>query len=861
VVGVEGYEADDVIATLACTGAERDMAVYICSSDKDCRQLLNEHVQIFNLRKREVFDVAALEKDWGVRPDQVIDLQALVGDSIDNVPGVVGVGIKTAAKLLQEYDTLEGVLEHIDEIAGAKKQENLRAAVATLPLARQLVKLSCEVPIKMEWDEWRLQDWDDRRLLDLFREWGFYKLAEQVREVAKSRPKLAAVGASKRPKVQQSLFDGIGEENGATAVDEVHPRAEKDWHATYHLVNTPERFEEFFAELKKQPRFAVDVESTHLEARRAELVGLAFTWKEGEAWYVPLRGPVGEPILDLHGTLELLKPLLEDPQKLKLNQNIKYDLQVLRGHGIELAGLSGDPMVADYLLHAGERSHNMEVLADKHLHHQVIPITDLIGKGKKQLSIDQVATAKVAEYAGEDADVAWRLAQKLEPILEKEKFKRSVGQASRLPDTASQGRLEAYPTEYLYDDLEIPLIEVLAELEYNGIRLDIPFLNRLGEEMTRQLAGLEKDIHKLAGREFNIASLKQLRQVLFDELKLPAKGKTAITGEASTAQAILEKLAKDGFELPQKLVEHRKIAKLKGTYVDALPELVHPKTGRIHASFNQTVASTGRLSSSDPNLQNIPIRSEQGEQVRQAFLPETDWVLLTADYSQIELRLLAHLCGDEALQKAFADDRDIHASVAAQIFNVPEADVNTEQRRMAKTVNFGVIYGISAFGLGARLEMDKDDAAKFIDAYFARYPKVLDYQQNLLKECIRRGYVSTILGRRRAIRGIRSFSSYKGRNQPEREAINMEIQGSAADLIKVAMLNIYRRLKREQRKARMLLQIHDELVFESPPEELDGVAKLIREEMTGALADRVKVPLKVDVSAGVNWLEVKEVLV
>src|SRR5262249_47567214 len=439
---------------------------------------------------------------------------------------------------------------------------------------------------------------DDRRLLDLFREWGFYKLAEQVREVAKSRPKLAAVGATRRPKVQQTLFDGIGEENGAATPDEVHPRAEKDWHATYHLVNTPERFEEFLAELQKQPRFAIDAESTHLEPRRADLVGLAFTWKEGEAWYVPPRAPGGEPILDLDGTLELLKPLLEDPQKLKVNQNIKYDLEVLRGHGIALAGISSDPMVADYLLHAGERSHNMEVLADKHLHHQVIPITDLIGKGNAQLSMDQVATAKVAEYAGEDADVAWRLAQKLEPILEKEKFKRPwdsrVGTAHQSPGAVGSAHPtpEVYPSAaYLYDDLEIPLIEVLAELEYNGIHLDIPFLNRLGEEMTRQLAGLEKEIHKLAGREFNIASLKQLRQVLFDELKLPAKGKTAITGEASTAQAILEKLAKGGFELPQKLVEHRKIAKLKGTYVDALPELVHPKTGRIHASFNQTVAS------------------------------------------------------------------------------------------------------------------------------------------------------------------------------------------------------------------------------------------------------------------------------
>lgn len=853
VVGIQGYEADDVIATLACAGAERGMDVFICSSDKDCRQLLKERIHIFNLRKREVFDVASLEKDWGVRPDQVVDLQTIVGDSIDNIAGVPGIGIKTGAKLLQEYETLENLLEHIGEVPGAKKQENLRAAAATLPLARQLVRLATDVPIKMDWDEWQLQDWDERRLLDLFREWGFYRLGEQVREaskvreVSKARPALAAVGTATRPARQQSLFDGFGEDNGETAVAEiVHPQAEENWQASYHLVNTPERFERFFKELEKQPRFAVDVETTHLEPRRAELVGFAFCWKEGEAWYLPVRGPAGEPILDQEKTLTLLKPLLEDPQRPKINQNIKYDLQVLRQYGITLSPIAGDPMVADYLLHAGERSHNMEVLADKHLHHRVIPITELIGKGKKQLSMDQVAAAEVATYAGEDADVAWRLCRKLEPVLEQETFKRPA---------CSSGDTTGI---YLYDDLEVPLIEVLAELEFNGIRLDIPFLRRLSGDMTRQLAALEKEIHAVAGREFNIASLKQLRQVLFDELKLPTKGRTAITGEASTAQGILEKLAKDGHELPQKLVEHRKIAKLKGTYVDALPELVNPKTGRLHASFNQTVASTGRLSSSDPNLQNIPIRSEQGEQVRQAFLPEEGWVLLTADYSQVELRLLSHFCGDDALRQAFADDRDIHAAVAAQIFGVPEKDVTSSMRRMAKTVNFGVIYGISAFGLGARLEMDKEEAGKFIDAYFARYPKVLDYQQNLLKECAKRGYVSTILGRRRMIRGIRSWSSYKGRNQPEREAINMEIQGSAADLIKVAMLNIYRRLKREGRKARMLLQIHDELVFETPPEELKDVAGLVREEMTAAMSDRLTVPLKVDVSAGPNWFDVKE---
>ncbi len=401
---------------------------------------------------------------------------------------------------------------------------------------------------------------------------------------------------------------------------------------------------------------------------------------------------------------------------------------------------------------------------------------------------------------------------------------------------------------------------MLAELESNGIRLDVPFLRKLGEDMTRQMEALEKEIYQLAGHEFNIASLKQLRQVLFDELKLPVQRRTGITNEPSTDQETLEALAAK-HELPRKLLEHRKIAKLKGTYVDALPELVDPKTQRIHASFNQTVAATGRLSASEPNLQNIPIRTEIGGQIRQAFLPEAGWALLTADYSQIELRLLAHFCDDAGLRQAFAEDRDIHASVAAQIFGVAEKDVTAAMRRVAKTVNFGVIYGISPFGLARRLEIPKEEAARFIEAYFARYPKVLEYQDRLLASARKQGYVSTILGRRRPFdpKAIRPDSTYQQRNQAEREAINMEIQGSAADLIKVAMLNVYRRLKEQRRRTRMLLQIHDELVFEAPPEELHEVAAMIEGEMTGALASRLQVPLKVDLSAGPNWLDVKEI--
>jgi DNA polymerase-1 len=507
-------------------------------------------------------------------------------------------------------------------------------------------------------------------------------------------------------------------------------------------------------------------------------------------------------------------------------------------------------MVADYLLHAGERSHGLEELSRRYLNHQVIPITDLIGKKSRktpQLRMDQVPTERVAVYAGEDADVAWRLCDMLEAQLNQ-------------PEAQARGSLRK-----LYDDVEVPLIEVLAKLEYNGIRLDIPLLRRLSEDMSRQLETIEKEIYELAGHPFNIASLVQLRQVLFDELKLPVQGRTGITGAASTDQGTLEKLAvldHPGAALPRKILEHRRIAKLKSTYVDALPEMVNPGTGRVHTAFNQTVTSTGRLSSSDPNLQNIPVRREEGQQIRQAFLPAEGWLLLTADYSQIELRLLAHFCGDAELRRAFAEDRDIHAAVASQIFGMPEADVTANMRRMAKTVNFGVIYGISPVGLAQRLAMSRDEATKFIASYFARYPKVQEYQDHLLKDCRKNGYVSTILGRRRHFdrEAIRANSTYQQRSAAEREAINMEVQGSAADLIKLAMLNVYRRLRREDRRARLLLQIHDELVFEAPPEELPALAALVREEMTAPVerALALTVPLKVDLASGPNWLDVTE---
>ncbi len=852
VLSVAGYEADDLMATLASEGAARGLDVFLCTSDKDCRQLLTDRVKIKNLRKGETLDAEGLMASWGVTPAQVVDFQALVGDSVDNVPGVPGCGPKTAAKWLQQYGTLDNLIAHADEVGGPKLKESLKAAIASgaLELSRKLVRLDPRVPMELDWVGWKRRDWDGQRLLELFQEFGFRGFAARVRSTlstsgaqknsviletvganpdAPSPTAVAALPPPPRPRPgQPGLFDQL--EEAAES-----PPKSPDWDADYKLVDTKKAFDAFLKKLKKQKRFTFDLETTGLDPLREEIVGYAFCWKEKEAYYLPVRGPEGSKLLDPHETLAALKPIFEDPKVLKVNQNIKYEWLALRAAGVDFRGAAGDPMVADYLLHSGERSHGLDELTRRYLGHENISIKDLIGTGKKQITMAQVPTERVKDYAAEDADTAFRLAALLEPQLDDQGLRK------------------------LYDELEIPLIEVLQELEFNGVRLDVPFLTKLSTDMEKQLAAIEKTIHEQAGRKFNIASPKQLREVLFDEMKLPVQKRTGTTGEASTDQESLERLAALGHTLPKSIIEHRQIAKLKGTYVDALPAMVNPKTGRLHTSFNQTVAATGRLSSSDPNLQNIPARTEQGRQIRQAFLPKEGWQLITADYSQIELRLLAHFADDAQLKEAFAEDRDIHTSVAAQIFKVPDEKVTGDQRRVAKTVNFGVIYGMSAGGLAVRLSIQRKDAEKFIEDYFARFPNVLAYQDRLLANAKATGYVGTLLGRRRRFdpSGIRERSRYQDRTQAEREAINMEIQGSAADLMKLAMLAVYRRLLKEKRQAKMLLTVHDELVFEAPPSELKAVAKLVREEMTGAMA--LSVPLKVDVSAGKNWLDVDEV--
>ena len=864
-LAIPGYEADDIMATIAERAAARGLDGFLCTADKDCRQLVTEKVKILNLRKPEgeLLDPRGIQADWGVRPDQVVDFQALVGDSVDNIPGVPGVGPKTAAKWLQQFGTLDNLIAHAEEAAGGPKtKQALKDAIANGNLAksRQLVQLDRNVPVTFDWEAWRRKDWDGQRLLELFQGLGFRTFAERVRKTLstsgakKNAEVLATAGLAGAPAVAASgtpsapappAKKGRSSAKAASLFDQINETTEPPpptkpasdgWrYDGYELVDNAEAFDRFLKQLKKQKSFVFDLETTGLDPIASDIVGYAFCWEQGRAYYLAVRGPEGDPTLDPDATLQALKPIFENAAVAKRNHNIKFDQIVLASNGVSLTGVAGDSMIAHYLLEPGARTHGLDDLTLDLLGHKNISITELIGKGKKQTTMDTVRTALVRDYAGEDADAAWQLTAILEP------------------------RLDAAGFRELYDTLEVPLIAVLADLELTGIRVDVPFLQKLAGEMAVELAGLEKSIHELAGREFKINSLKELQKILFDEQKLPVQKRTGIKNEPSTDQESLERLAALGHELPKRLIEYRQLTKLKGTYVDVLPTLVNPKTGRIHTSFNQTAAETGRLSSSDPNLQNIPARREQGAKLRRAFIPREGWQLVTADYSQIELRLLAHFSGDETLRKAFEEDRDVHAAVAAQIFKVKEEAVTKQQRAMAKTVNFGVLYGMSAAGLSARLSIPRKEAEEFIDQYFTRHPKVLEYQQKLLAHAHKNGEVGTLLGRKRTFNrdAINPKSNYRTRGQAEREAINMEIQGSAADLLKAAMLAVHAQLQARKLQAKMLLTVHDELVFEAPPKEVAAVTAIARDEMTGAMT--LDVPLKVDVAAGPNWLDVTDV--
>lgn len=790
-----GWEADDVIATVTRLAVAEGMDVVLVSTDKDCRQLLGPHVRMLNLRKNSFFGVAELYADWGITPEQAIDYQSLVGDSVDNVPGVPLVGPKKATALLQEFGNLENVLANADKAPGAKLKENLKVFADQARLCQKLVRLYDDLPLTVDWEQAKAGQLRHERLTELFTEFGFKKLADEI--------KALQPGAERPAPIQQT----------------------RDW----RIVNSEAEFAAFLDQFRQQKKFCLDTETTSVDAVRADIVGWAISWSAGSGYYIPVRGPAGQAVLDPDRVVAALKPYLEDPTVEVSNQNIKYDLLVLRRAGIEIANIGSDPMIFSYLLDAGARSHGQDELSKRYLGHEMIPISALIGTGKNQKSMTEIDIPLVAEYAVEDADIALQLCGKLEPLL----------RHAELWD--------------LYWDLERPLIPVLADMEHRGIKVDVDLLRVHSQSAGERLATIQAEIYQLAGREFNIDSPIQLREILFTEQKLPVIKKTK-TG-ASTDQEVLEQLA-IFHPLPKMLIEHRKLSKLKSTYLDALPEMINPETGRIHASFNQVVAATGRLSSSDPNLQNIPIRTEEGRRVRSAFIPgEPGWKLVSADYSQIELRMLAHFSHDQALQSAFAGGIDIHTAVAAEIYGFHANLVSPEMRRVAKAVNFGVIYGQSPYGLSAAIGISQDEAGRFIDDYFTKYAGVERFIEKLLEECRQTGFATTIKGRRRAITGIRELSGRRQLTLPERTAVNTVIQGSAADLIKLAMIHIHRRLQQERHPGRLLLQIHDELVFEVPESEVASLQQLVREEMEHAMD--LDVPLKVDVAVGDNWADAK----
>lgn len=798
-----GFEADDVLATLARQCDELGADLLIVTGDKDCRQLISDRVSLFNIRKNEVYDAAALMRDWGIRPDQVVDFQALVGDKVDNVPGVPLIGPKVARDLLDTYGTLENVLNSAAELPVSKRQQNLLAHRGDALLSQRLVRLDTNVPLKPDWYDARDRPIDHDQIQDLFRQFGFRSLGQRIAALDDSAP------------------------------TEVKPAGAVIRHVT---IDTPEKLSTFVAELKQQPLISIDTETDDLDPRKAQIVGYAIAFQPGEGYYLPVRGPAGDTVLPPQLVADTLRPLLEDPKLAKVGQNLKYDYVALRGAGIRLAGITFDTMIASYLLDAGERSHNLDQLALRYLEHETVKISSLIGTGKNQKTMDQVPVAQVAPYAVEDAEVALRLV----PLLSE--------------------RLEEQGLEALNQAVEVPLIEILGDMEFVGTAVDIERLAELSAQYRARLDQLTIEIEELAGHPLNIASPKQLAELLFSELNLPVIKRTK-TGP-STDASVLEELA-SMHPLPAKIVEHRQYAKLLNTYVDALPTMVHPATGRVHASFNQVVAATGRLSSSNPNLQNIPIRTAEGREIRSAFKAgPPGWKLLAADYSQIELRVLAHFSGDETLLQAFANNEDIHTLVASQVQNVPLAEVDSHMRRQAKAVNFGIIYGQSPFGLAKALGISQEEAALFIETYFARYPGVLRFMTETLTRCRQQGYVSTLLGRRRSVQGIRPVpiglreeksGALRQLNLAERTAVNSLIQGSAADLIKLAMIGVRRRLEQTQVPATMLLQIHDELVFEVAPERIDDLARLVIEEMSGVMS--LAVPLQVDVKFGDNWAE------
>ena len=806
VLRVGGYEADDILATLAKRFRDGDLDVFLVSKDKDLEQLITERVKLYDPAKDAVIDAAALQATKGYPPDKAVEVQTLMGDSTDNIPGIVGVGLKTAAKLIGKYGTADAVFAHADELT-PKMSANVTAFASQLPITRELVTLRNDLGFDFDVNSARVENMDPAALGPIFHELGFTRLLNQLHGI-------------------ESASTGT-DPNRAAGAGATAQAAEVPTH--YELIDTPAKLNSLAGELGKQTAFAFDTETTSLNPVTCELVGISLSWQPGRACYIPVRGVCGN-VLSVEEVVKQLGPIFADPAIAKCGHNIKYDLIVLAEAGVTVRGQLFDSMVASFLLEPLRRSHSMDWLARELYGHTMIPITDLIGKGKNQITIDNVDIPQVGEYASEDADMTWRFHETLKPQLEESSF------------------------QTLFCETEMPLVRVLAQMERNGVALDLPVLEHMGQELERGKDDLTERIHQVAGHSFNIDSTKQLAVVLYDEQGLRSVRKTK-TGRSTAADSLTTLVKETDNPLPALVLEYRELSKLKSTYVDSLPKMVSPKTGKVHASYNMIGAITGRLSSNDPNLQNIPIRTALGRQIRKAFVPaDPDCVLLTADYSQIELRLLAHYCKDQALVGAFERDEDIHRFVAAQVFGVEPIAVTPEQRSQAKAVNFGIIYGQTAYGLSRSIGMTVGEAQRFIDRYFTRHPGIRLFIDKCVETVKRCGFAATILGRQRPIPELQSRNQQQ-RMLGERLAVNTVLQGSAADLIKKAMINIHERIAKDPGGPRMIIQVHDELVFEVHRDRVQEEAALIEEQMSTALP--LDVPVTVESGWGPNWLESK----
>ncbi len=834
---LDGYEADDIIGTLACRGEKAGFDVYMMTPDKDYCQLVTDHVFLYKPaflgNAVEVWNVQKVLEKWEIeRVEQVKDILGLQGDAVDNIPGIPGIGEKTAKSLIKQFGSVENLIVNTDKLKG-KQKENVEKFAEQGLLSKELATIHCDVPLDFNEEALTYDGPNKERLTELFAELEFRQLAQRVLgETLGSATAAPAKTSTRKAKGagenQTSLF---GETAVAeAAVEEAVPQTMQNISNTlhdYHLINTPELRQSLVTYLLKQEEISFDTETTSIDAIVARLVGMSFSYVPGEAYYVPV--PHDNPE-EAQRIVDEFRPVLENSNILKIGQNIKYDILVLKNYNVAVQGPIFDTMLAHYLLEP-EMRHNMDVLAETYLHYSPVPITDLIGpKGKKQLTMADLTPEEVKDYAAEDADITLRLKRYFAPLLQEQGLRK------------------------LFHEVENPLVQVLADIEKEGISIDSNALADFSLQLEQEIRQIETKIYKIAGEEFNIGSPKQLGEILFDKLQLHGKGKIkkTKTGQHATGEEILSKLAGE-HEIVGLILDHRQLTKLKSTYVDALPQLVCEQDNRVHTSFNQAVTATGRLSSTNPNLQNIPIRTERGREIRKAFVArDSKHLLISADYSQIELRIMAEFSGDQTMREAFQKGLDIHASTASKVFHVPLDKVDSEMRRKAKTINFGIIYGISAFGLSERLNIPRREAADIIEAYFAEFPAVKEYMDSAIEKAREQEYVETLLGRRRYLRDINSRNATI-RGFAERNAINAPIQGTAADIIKIAMINIREYLQQERLQTRMILQVHDELLFDAPKEEVEIVTPKIVELMTNALP--LSVPMEVGLGVGQNWLD------